>query len=369
MKVLQICSYYQDGRLYEDLFDEMEVQEIDQDVFFFSAMNGYRPKRKDMIISQNFRWWERPFYYIKHKQVYHDLLNLIDPEDYSVTHAHSLMSNGYISYLLKKDYGIPYLVAVRNSDVNVFFKYKKYLLPLAEEILEKSERIIFLSTETKRFCLSFFPENTVLREKAQIIPNGIDVEFFKQAPTEGKQLGKDQNIKLVFIAQPVDDRNKNLKSVVKLLDQLNKKENQFSLTCIGKVEDKTIEKYNNNKITFLGEQNQQQIIDELKKHHIFIMPSFKETFGLVYAEAMSQGLPVLYTRGQGFDGQFPEGVIGYRIPPRDIKFMEKQIYKILEDYEIMSQRAINKSKKFNWEDVAMEYKELYESMIHENIND
>lgn len=40
------------------------------------------------------------------------------------------------------------------------------------------------------------------------------------------------------------------------------------------------------------------------------MPSHKETFGLVYAEAMSQGLPIIYTKNQGFDGQFPDGYVG-----------------------------------------------------------
>lgn len=370
MKILQICSYYQDGRLYEDLFDEMEDCEISEEIFFFSAEKGYRPKREGIIISQAFKWWERPFYYIKHKQVYQDLLRKVDPREFSQSHAHSLMSNGYLSYRLKEEYHLPYIVAVRNSDVNVFFKYKKYLLPLAEKILENSERIIFLSTETMRFCLSFFPGNTVLQDKAQIIPNGIDLEFFEKAPEEGKALKDVQEIKLIFIAQPVDDKNKNLRSVVKLLDLLNRTEKRkFSLSCIGKVGDKTRNQYEKKPITFLGEQNKREIIKELKKHDIFIMPSFKETFGLVYAEAMSQGLPVLYTSGQGFDGQFPEGEVGYRIPPKDIQEMKRKIQKILENYEEISKRALTNSKKFNWRDVVLEYKELYERISYEDFND
>src|SRR5699024_683487 len=34
---------------------------------------------------------------------------------------------------------------------------------------------------------------------------------------------------------------------------------------------------------------------------IFIMPSFSEIFLLVYSEAMSQGLPIIYSLDQGFD--------------------------------------------------------------------
>ena len=41
------------------------------------------------------------------------------------------------------------------------------------------------------------------------------------------------------------------------------------------------------------------------------MPSITETFGLVYGEALSQGLLIIYTKGQGFDGQIKEKLAGY----------------------------------------------------------
>ena len=40
----------------------------------------------------------------------------------------------------------------------------------------------------------------------------------------------------------------------------------------------------------------------------FCLPSHAETFGLVYVEAMSQGLPIIY-EGQGFDKQFQDGEV------------------------------------------------------------
>jgi len=55
------------------------------------------------------------------------------------------------------------------------------------------------------------------------------------------------------------------------------------------------------------------------------MPSITETFGLVYAEALSQGLPVLYTRGQGFDRQFEEGEVGYAVDCFDDRMHKKQL--------------------------------------------
>lgn len=39
------------------------------------------------------------------------------------------------------------------------------------------------------------------------------------------------------------------------------------------------------------------------------MPSFKETFGLVYAEALSRFIEVIYTKGQGFDGNLKKDLL------------------------------------------------------------
>lgn len=58
------------------------------------------------------------------------------------------------------------------------------------------------------------------------------------------------------------------------------------------------------------------------------MPSFTESFGLVYAEAMSQGLPVIYSKGQGFDGQFAEGVVGYHVDAHDPEELCENIIKM-----------------------------------------
>ena len=55
-----------------------------------------------------------------------------------------------------------------------------------------------------------------------------------------------------------------------------------------------------------------------KSAHIFVMPSLTETFGIVFIEALSQGLPLIYTKGQGIDGYFPQGFVGYAYNPLDV---------------------------------------------------
>ncbi|KUO49310.1 MAG: hypothetical protein APF76_16030 [Desulfitibacter sp. BRH_c19] len=84
-------------------------------------------------------------FHLKHIKIFKDAVRQYRINDYSVVHAHSLFSNGYIALNLKRKFGKPYIVAVRNTDVNIFFKYMIHLRRLGVQILENADRIIFLS--------------------------------------------------------------------------------------------------------------------------------------------------------------------------------------------------------------------------------
>ena len=110
---------------------------------------------------------------------------------------------------------------------------------------------------------------------------------------------------------------------------------------------------------------QEQVIQHLRKADIFVMPSHTETFGLVYAEAMSQGLPVLYTAGQGFDGHFPDGTVGYAVSDTDAEALAEKILLVAQRYEEISPACVPAAKRFNWDQIAAEYIEIYHQLAKE----
>jgi len=78
---------------------------------------------------------------------------------------------------------------------------------------------------------------------------------------------------------------------------------------------------------------------------------------------MSRGLPVLYTKGEGFDGLFPEGEVGYHVDPRNPQDMADKVKLCLSDYIPMSQRCVANIKDFHWSNIAKRYQEIYNSVI------
>lgn len=373
MKVLQVCSYYvgfnKGQSLYKNLFDGIS-KEIDNKVLYFTNKGNetsFLPS--NFIISKSYNKFERYIFKLKHNKVYNDIKNKIDL-DTDLTHAHSLFSNGYISYRLKKEYGIRYIVAVRNTDIFVFFKYMLFLRKLGIDILKEAEKVIFLSKSYRDILIEKYIPYEFKKEfleKTIIIPNSIDPYYTDNLYTQ-KKLIKD-SLKLIYIGR-IDDPNKNIKKTIEAIDYLIEKGEKIELKLIGRLKDKRYKKFIEKRkyIKTLPFSSKEVLLKELRKSNIFIMPSITETFGLVYAEAMSQGLPVIYTKGQGFYGQFIEGDIGYGVNHLDKKDIAEKIMMIKKDYDNISKRTIQRVSKFYFKRILDNYIKLYIEVNNESIN-
>ena len=129
---------------------------------------------------------------------------------------------------------------------------------------------------------------------------------------------------------------------------------QVKLTVAGDIGDEFYRELFASKyfINYVGKKKKEELINYYRDADVFVLPSHKETFGLVYAEAMSQGLPVIYTRGQGFDGQFDDGEVGYAVSDTDPAEIAEKIKLIVSDYENVSKRCTERSFRYKWETVA-----------------
>ena len=154
MKIFQICNGYFDTKLYKELFDRLDIRGCINKIFIFTWNKSNLSKKNDnKIIVAYFSKILRLFFYLKQKKVFKSLLSVKPKFDYDLIHAHTLFSNGDIALRLKMKYGIPYIVAIRNTDINVFFKYFFFLRKYGLEIMENADKIIFLSPSYKKECL------------------------------------------------------------------------------------------------------------------------------------------------------------------------------------------------------------------------
>ncbi|MBS4534361.1 glycosyltransferase [Clostridium sp. D2Q-14] len=96
-------------------------------------------------------------------------------------------------------------------------------------------------------------------------------------------------------------------------------------------------------VNYLGFKTKDEFIRIYRENDIFVLPSINETFGLVYAGAMSQGLPVVYTKDQGFDGQFKDGIVAFSANHKCPTEIAKKINGLVANYKTLSLSCVNNS--------------------------
>lgn len=366
-KILHINSNYAYSALHSQMIAGLEELEINNTIFFPVRMGlSFSEEKTGTVLTVPcFRKWDRLLFYGKQRKMRKALEERIELKDYGLIHTYTLFTDGNLAYSLWRKYGIPYVVAVRNTDVNYFLKYRKYLTGRGREILMGASAVFFLSPEYKKQVLERFfsgEEKQKIEEKVHIIPNGIH-DFWHENPAVEERIPEPGRIKLIYAGRI--NKDKNILQTAKAAEMLYKKGWQMEFTVVGKVEDEQVFESLNSYdfVRCIEVKPREELIKLYREHDIFVMPSRRETFGLVYPEAMSQGLPVIYTKGQGFDGQFPDGEVGYSVDSQDENEIVEKILKIVDNYKEISRRAVQGAGRFKWKNICLEYKGIYEKIL------
>lgn len=364
MRVLQIANAYLKNKLYTLLFDSLEKQGQKQTVFVpVGNRESFSEVPENVHVVPCFHTLDRFMFFSKQRKMLSWLKRNLQPEDFDVVHAHTVFSGGYAAYRLYRRYGIPYVVAVRNTDVNTFFRYMVHLRGVGVNVMRHASRIIFLSPKYQETVFEKYIPKALHQEllaKSQVIPNGISNLFLENKGEPRQELG--ETIRLIYIGDV--DSNKNLDLTLKAAQLLMAKGIQVTMTVVGRIKEESYRELMRDKswVEYYERCPQHQLLGQLQNADIFVMPSHHETFGLVYAEAMSQGLPVLYTAGQGFDGHFPDGTVGYAVSDTDAEELAQRILDVVDNYEELSGNAVQLVERFDWDKIAEQYVEIYQEI-------
>ena len=364
MKVLHICSSYFETSLYKSLFSELEKSSCVN--FVYVPRWYYNKEDKDKhiyVIGKKFSKISKLFYWGEQKHILNDIERRINLSGIDFIHVHRILYGGYAALHIKKKYGIPYIVAIRYSDLYGWGRnmslYKMHCL----KIINNASRVIFISEPYKEWVMNLYKNDTdvlTVENKINIIPNGIDDFFLKSViKTNSHPSPKEGIINLISIGTV--DKRKNVLVTLETIDLLIDMGYKVTLKLAGKITDASIFEKVKRKtyVKYLGVLTKEQILEEMSTTDIFILPSVYETFGLVYAEAMTQGLPVIYTRGQGFDGQYKDGEVGYAVDCHNAQEIANRILDILSNYRIISNNCIQYSQRYSWTRIAKEYLSIY----------
>lgn len=121
----------------------------------------------------------------------------------------------------------------------------------------------------------------------------------------------------------------------------------------------------NPRITATGSVPQLQLKEYYDRSSVFVLPSVSDSFGLVVAEAMAAGLPVIVTENTGSRELVCDGAEGFVVPIRDVEELKEKILRLYENSGLrrdMGAAARDRVKEFSWEKYGERLISVYEEI-------
>lgn len=84
-------------------------------------------------------------------------------------------------------------------------------------------------------------------------------------------------------------------------------------------------------VTLAGAMGREQIRQKLNHATAFVLPSLRETFGLVFVEALFAGTPIIYPKGNAVDGYFDDFSFAIAVDARNPRAIAEAMYRACRD--------------------------------------
>lgn len=384
MHILHISNSYGGTKVYENLYTQLDKLGIRQTVFaplnaanhsrVGNQMIDFHTPGSKITYSTVLKPIHKFLYMDKINAIVKDLKKSVDLVSVDAIHASTLCLDGAVAYKLHKEMGIPYIAAIRNTDVNNYYKVFKWRKGFFSKILKATNKIVFISPKYKEnFLGEVIPVDVrkEIEERVMVIPNGIGNVFLENKSTEHKIYEGELN--LIFVAAFY--KGKGLVETIRAIELLRNKGYSITLNAIGKgLPNRPHDKEYEKQVDALANgkdwvktqtfKKPEEIIAEMRKANAFVMVSKPETFGLVYVEALSQHLPIIYAQGQGFDGYFPDGLVGYPAEAGNAEDIAGKIECLINNYSTIASNveSLNLDEDFDWRNIGRKYLNIYKTL-------
>jgi glycosyltransferase involved in cell wall biosynthesis len=267
-----------------------------------------------------------------------------------------------------------WLVASRKG-IPVFFTIEKYTWPgpilsslifrflrtyLSPFLVKQSAGVLAHSRAAKLFLDRALPESQ--RQKVIFVPVGVDTSLFYPAQPYRR---KKRTLKIICVARFIAHKDH-----ITLLDAMSHLEHHgldYSVTMVGegplkpRIENLAKTRGLEKRVTFISKIKYESLRNLYVKHDVLVLPSRRETVGLVILEAMACGLPVVVSNVGGMSDYMSDGKNGYVFRCGDSADLAQKILAFRS--EVLLKRFSSASiqlvrNKFAWSKVIPKYARL-----------
>jgi len=145
-----------------------------------------------------------------------------------------------------------------------------------------------------------------------------------------------------------------------------------SLTFAGAASPQVIERMKvqglwSDSIQVLGHVPQPELKRWMSRSHVLVLPSVQEGFGMVMAQAMACGCPVIASENTGARDLFDDGQEGFIVPIRDPQALAERMQRLIDDPALrshMGNAALARVKRLGgWRDYGRRALDTYKRLV------
>ncbi|MBL7136602.1 MAG: glycosyltransferase family 4 protein [Candidatus Marinimicrobia bacterium] len=289
--------------------------------------------------------------------------------NFKIIHCGQVLSSGITGWVMKKLFGIPYIIYVYGSET-FRFGNNRFLIKSIKAFLDNAERII----PNSRFTMREFLTLGIPRDKFDVITPGVDTSRFFPAPKE-KSLVKKYNLSEKYVLMTVArlDERKGHDYVIRAIADLKNDYPNIVYLIVGKgreeqnlrslvmetgvkdqvifcgyVSDEDLPKYYNLSDTFILLNRQSTNNEQLRGDY--------EGFGIVFLEASACGKPVIAGNYGGIADAIEDQKSGYIIDGTDLSTVTDAIKSLIENSNkrnTIGQYGLNRARRsFDWKTIS-----------------
>lgn len=230
--------------------------------------------------------------------------------------------------------------------------------PALAPVWRRLSAAVAVSDAAAAFLRRAFPGAQV-----EVIPNGVDVEAFADAVARADGLPEGRRILWVNRLDP----QKGFPVAVDAFGQLAAERDDLVLIvagdgrdreAVGRLPDRIREH-----VVMLGAVRHDELPAYFAAAEVFVAPALgQESFGIVLAEAMAAGLPIVATDIPGYRDVARDEREGLLVPPGDATALAGAIGRVLDDAELagrLREAGRERAGAFGWDRVVPELEDVY----------
>ena len=280
-------------------------------------------------------------------------------------HAHWILPQGLIAYIIKKIYKVPYVVTSHAGDI--FPLKNKFLKKIASISVSNAKHATANSIATKEAI------QKICKKKIEVIPMGVNLTQFspKKKDLKIKQKLKIKKHMILFVGRLVE--KKGLKYLIRAMPLILKENKDSKLIIIGDgpLKENLInlsKRFNLEKsIKFLGKMSNQETSKYYATADLFVGPSIvtkqgdTEGLGIVFLESLASGTTVVGSNVGGIPDIINKKT-GILTKEKNYKDLATKVNYILKNKKLRDKLAIEGRKhvstKFSWDYVTKKFNNL-----------